>query len=440
MSVNINMHSQYPKILVISRGVWDDTLGTSSTLSNIFSDYPSEFLSHIYIDPRLPSTKRCSRFFQISEYNLIKRLFLWGTTTGREVKNNEKSVVNTSSDAVKETKILSFVRKHRSHFFNVLREVLWGFNGWKSVELKNYINDVNPDIIWLDGVFDIFLSRLYLHVLKISNKPCVLFLMDDNYSYQSVIGGAYITRFFLRRQINKIVSKCEALFVISPKMKREYDELFGVNSVIITKSIDFDKLSYEESNIGCPVHMVYMGQILYGRLTTIEMIAEQLDRINDKGLKLILHVYTNNYIEYSIKQALSKKGSVVFEEPVPYSQVNSILSQNDVLLFVESLDKKFINLARLSFSTKITDYLGIGKCILAIGPTESASLEYLKDEDAAIVVNDEQYIYKALLQICNKTVVKSYGLKAFECGKRNHDRVLISRRILTALTEIAKNN
>lgn len=426
------MESNYPKVLVVSRGVWDDSIGTSSTLSNLFSEYPAEQVAHIYIDPRLPATKRCSRFFQISEYKLIKRLFNRETKTGQEVSNHEVTVCNEAESAVKEEKILSFVRGHRWHFFNILREVLWGFNGWKSKELKDYINDVNPDIIWLDGVVDIFLSRVYLHVLHISQKPCVLFLMDDNYTYQSVVGCAYITRFFLRRQIKRIVRESKRLFVISPKMKREFDKEFGVSSVIITKGIDYDNISYHKPTVGNPIRIVYMGQIIYGRLKTIQMLGKQLDIINKDDLKIQLHIYTNNYIKESDKQKLTGKGSVVFENPVPYSQVGAVLEKSDVLLFVESLDKKYSKDARLSFSTKITDYLGSGKCILAIGPFDSASLEYLKTEDAALVVNNEQDIYGALEKICNKEVVVAYGLKAFDCGKRNHDQHIVSEELLNA--------
>ena len=40
-----------PKVLIVSRGVWDDA-GTSSTLSNIFQNYDSTKLSQIYIETK----------------------------------------------------------------------------------------------------------------------------------------------------------------------------------------------------------------------------------------------------------------------------------------------------------------------------------------------------------------------------------------------------
>lgn len=46
------MNQKLPKILIITRGVWDDSQGTSSTLSNIFCNYNPEQLSCIYIETK----------------------------------------------------------------------------------------------------------------------------------------------------------------------------------------------------------------------------------------------------------------------------------------------------------------------------------------------------------------------------------------------------
>ena len=76
------MESSLPKVLIISRGVWDDTKGTSSTLSNLFEDYDSDKLAHLYIETQMPNTKCCHRFFQISEFSLVHKLYKWWIKTG----------------------------------------------------------------------------------------------------------------------------------------------------------------------------------------------------------------------------------------------------------------------------------------------------------------------------------------------------------------------
>ena len=64
--------------------------------------------------------------------------------------------------------------------------------------------------------------------------------------------------------------------------------------------------------------------------------------------------------------------SVIWRGPVPASDVERIQSDSDVLVHVESLSKFESLEVRLSFSTKIVDYLMRKKCILAVGNKEVA--------------------------------------------------------------------
>lgn len=428
-----------PKVLIVSRGVWNDNIGTSSTLSNIFAAYNPEKLAQIYIETKTPNTKYCNRFFQISEISLLYRLYKWKTKTGKIIDIAEGLAEINEKAARNEDKVLRFARKKRSFAFTLLREMLWAFNGWKSKELRNFIIDFNPDVIWLDGSTNIFLNRLYKYVLKIAQKPSLIYFMDDNYTYKSVIGNHYIYRFFMRVITQHLVSKCDKMFVISSKMKREFDMEFKLNSILITKSIDFKNLSFRNPEIHQPIRMVYLGQIIYGRIHTIKLLSNALDRINQNGLKIQLYIYTDNFISKKIKDQLTFKNSVVFKDTVPYNQISSVIEDNDVLLFVESLNQKYNKDARLSFSTKITDYLSSGKCILAIGPEDSASIEYFKTEDAALVVTKEGEIYPILQQLISTNIIEEYARKAFNCGYKNHEKESMNKKVYEELVELANN-
>ena len=102
--------SELPKVLIISRGVWDDA-GTSSTLSNIFENYDSNKLSQIYIETKKPNTSHCSSFFQISEFSLIKKIYKWKVQTGHRV---DSVYVQDEEVARKEAETMQYVRGHRS--------------------------------------------------------------------------------------------------------------------------------------------------------------------------------------------------------------------------------------------------------------------------------------------------------------------------------------
>lgn len=434
-------NSILPRVLIVCRSVWDDTQGTSSTLTNLFQNYDADKLAHIYIETKKPNTRCCKSFFQISEYSLVHKILHWKTKTGFYINTYTNDVVIADKKiAAQEENAMSFIRKNRSIFFTFLREFLWLLNGWRSKELKSFFTDFNPDVIFLDGSPLVLMNRINRFVLEVTKKPGVILLMDDNYSYKSCKGNYpyCVYKYFLRKSIKPLVDKCDKVFVYSPKMKKEYDGIFGIDSLLLTKGIDFSKISYKSYQVQKPIKLVYLGQVIYGRIYSLIAIAEALGKINANGVKMQLYIYTNNPITDDLKNKLVVKNSVFLMNPVPYSEVPNVIAESDVLLFVESFTKRYKNTARLSFSTKITDYLSSSKCILAIGPADIAPIEYFKKEDAAIVVTDINEIQSKLEYLCNQDVITEYSRKGFECARRNHDMIVVDNLLKSTLKNASK--
>ena len=428
------MTQLFPKVLVVSRDVWDDS--TSSTLNNLFENYDANRLAHIYIETKAPNTCHCTAFFQISEYSLIKKIFNPKIKTGQRVDSH---YVENASIAEKEASTMDYVRHHRRYIYTVMREILWLLNGWKTKELRNFIIEENPDVIWFMGSPLILMNRLMRYVVKVAKKPYCIFEMDDVYAYK--LKGfkpiKRIYRFFLRRNVKQLMKGVSQLFVISPKMKREYDAAFHTDSLILTKGIDFSSVSYQPYQVHTPLQMVYMGQVIYDRISTIEMIGKAIDEINENEKKIELNIYTKNPIDSGTKERIIRNGSVAFCDPVPYAEVKNVIDQNDVVVFAESLNEQFKGLARLSFSTKITDYLASGKCILAVGPSDIAPIEYLRDNDAALVASNINELKKVLEMMLIPDTIESYSRKAFSCGVKNHNRDDLNKMVFEKLLEIS---
>lgn len=433
------MESSFPKVLIISRGVWDDTKGTSSTLTNLFEDYDSDKLAHLYIETQMPNTKCCHRFYQISEFSLVHKLYKWRIKTGHtfDTKEHELAIVDDKI-AAKEASTMQYVREHRSIWFSFAREILWALNGWKTSELRHFIFDFDPDVIWLDGSPLPLMNRLYNYVLKIAKKPAVIFMQDDIYTYESCGGGFMerIYKYYLRRYVLRVVRQCRDMFVASPKMKQEYDNIFGFNSTFIAKSNKIEDINCRVEHVHEPVRMVYLGQVIYGRIYSLISVAEAMKKINADKVRLQLYIYTNNNISDELKEKLLIKDSVFLMPPVPYQEVSKVIAQNDVVVFVESLKPSLCKVARLSFSTKICDYLSSGKCVFAVGSNNIAPIEYLRDENAAIVATNKEEIEKQLLRLSNQCIVMKYAEKAYQCAKKNHNRSKMDELVYEKLKEV----
>ena len=431
---------EYPKLLIVSRLNWDDN-SVSNTLTNIFSDYDPDKIARIYIETQQPNTKCCHLFYQISEFSLAKKFWKWGIKTGR-VLNTKTEEINTRNDiatAKQELSAMKFVRGHRSWVFSLFREIIWLLGGWKTKELKKFIADFDPDIVWLDGSPLILMNRLNNYVYKIAKKPMVTFLMDDVYCYESCPNAvSKVFKYFLRKQVKQTVEHSRHVFVSSLKMKEEYDRIFGVESTFITKSFDANTLKTNVDKIHKPVRMVYLGNVLIGRLESLIHIAACMKEINKNGQKLQLSIYTNDIIPKEKMKHLLVDNGIKICPPVAYDKVPEIIAENDVQVFVESMEGKNMAIARLSFSTKIIDYIQSGKCILAVGPKDVAPIEYFRNEDAALVASTKEGLMQVLLRLTDESVIRQYAEKAVACGKRNHDREMMHTRIYSIIQSVSR--
>ena len=70
-------------------------------------------------------------------------------------------------------------------------------------------------------------------------------------------------------------------------------------------------------------------------------------------------------------------------------------------MHVEAFDKFNKKITRLSLSTKIPEYMGSGKLIVAIGPDDISSIEYLKENEIAycITESDEENILTSVKKL-----------------------------------------
>ena len=94
--------------------------------------------------------------------------------------------------------------------------------------------------------------------------------------------------------------------------------------------------------------------------------------------------------------------------------------------------------ARLSFSTKLTDYFKNGKCIFAIGDKDIAPIIYLRENECAVIANDYSEIEEKLRSLIDEPEkINVYSRKAFDCGMKNHNAKDIEEIFVSAFVRAA---
>ncbi len=427
-------HLEYPKVLVVGINPWIDNTGIN-TLINFFDGWDKNSIAHIYTRAKLPNTHICDKFFRISEPKVMKSVIKRNIKTGDVVTNTPE----TETESAQENQI--YGKKH-SEFMTLAREFVWLLGKWRTKELDKFLDDFQADVLFFPVYSTVYMNRLQNYIRKRTKKPVVLYVSDDNYSYKSIAKTpiSFFSRFWIRIHEKKLFKNASKIMVIAPKQKEEYDQLFNTDSVIMTKGIDFSQIPYEEKPLNKPIKMVYTGKLIIGRWLSLAKIAEALADINKDETKLELDIYTTDTLTAEQEKNLNRNGCAV-KGALKLDEVQKVQKNADVLVFVESLEDKFKYTARLSFSTKITDYLKNGKCIFAIGDKDIAPIDYFNRYDSAITATSYDEIGKKLQTLVEKpTLISEYSKKAYECGKEHHNIELMNKTLIDTIISAKGEN
>ena len=427
-----------PKVLSISLSTWRQDSGIH-TQTDLFKLYEKDRIAQIYTKSDLPNTAVCDSFFRISENEIIKSV-LSRKPVGMRVENDTVLDESTKKAIEQERKLYAMAHKKKSWLMTLAREFVWMFGRWKTKALDDFIVEEEPDVYFVPIYPVAYMGKLQLHILKKHPRPYVCYLADDNYSYKTCGKNpfAFLHRFMLRRVVKKLAKNCTAMFTITKTEAEETDRLFGTKSLILTKGINYDAISYEKKEIGSPIRMVYTGNLLIGRARSLVEISKAMKEINKDGERIVFDIYSPTVLDEKTMAFLNENGCH-YKGRVPRSEVDEIQKSADVVVFAESLEKKHRLDARLSFSTKLTDYFKNGKCIFAIGDERIAPIIYLKENNCAIVSNEYVQIAERLKEIIdNPTKIEEYAAKAFETGKRNHNEKEIKKIFVDTFVNAAR--
>ena len=419
------MTEQLPKILSVSLSTWRSD-SNIHTQTDLFKFWHPDRVAQIYTKSDLPNTPVCDSFFQISENAVLKSVFN-RRTVGRRVENGGSADLTTQKATEQEKKLYAVGHKKKSWLLTLAREIVWSFGCWKSKELNSFIMEEQVDVYFIPIYPVVYMAKIQSYILKKFPKPYVCYLADDNYSYMSCGHNvwAYIHRWWLRKYVKRLATNCTEMFTITKTEADDTDKLFGTHSVVLTKGINYSGLTYQEINPNSPIKMVYTGNLLIGRDSSLVEISKAMEKINKDGERITLDIYSPTELEQDTMKLLNSNGCH-HHGNVPHDQVAEIQSKADIVVFVESLEKKHRYAARLSFSTKLTDYFKSGKCIFAIGDKDIAPIAYLRENNAAVISNEYNEIETNLRKLVDHPeLMNQYGRNAFECGRKNHSEPVV---------------
>ncbi|MCR4792063.1 MAG: hypothetical protein K5871_04895 [Lachnospiraceae bacterium] len=389
------------QILIISNNVLSETDNNGKTLLNIFSKINKQNVAQLYFRGELPEVEGY-RYYQLSDIDIIKGK-INPQKRGREVK---------AIPMGGKTKASAKGLIRRTPIALQIRELFWK-NSWKSSQLDEWLNDVNPDCVFFLAGDCIYAYDICEWIVEKYNCKLFTYVTDD---YVLERKKERVIERFRRKKIyeslKSISTNSDQFFTICNRMKKSYLEEFGVDSELLfnrCQSLYDDKLMPAKEKDEEIVFM-YAGSLYYGRGDILICLAEILGEINSSTSarkKGKLYVYTNAIPEDEFINLLEKTGAGYYGGKLNYEQLRTKLNLCDYPVFVESFDDKEVEKVRLSFSTKIPEYMSLRKTILAIGPEEIGSMDCIKN--AAVCVYD----LSRLREVCERMLEDEYDKQVY---------------------------
>ena len=415
------MEEKLPKVLSISLSTWR-TDSSIHTQTDLFKFYDPDRVAQIYTKSDLPSTPVCKSFFRISENEVIRSVYR-RNPVGKRVENGAEVDEATLLAIEKERALYQKAHKKKNWLMTIAREFVWMLGKWKTKELDRFIEEEAPDVYFVPIYPVAYMGLIQLHILKKHPRPYVCYLADDNYTYKPCGANIFarIHRAMLRPVVRKLAKNCTEMFTITKTEADETDKCFGTKSVVLTKGINYEGRTFTEPKAEYPIRMVYTGNLLIGRADSLVDISNAMKRINKDGERATLDIYTTTKLDEKTEKILNSNGCHL-RGSIQKSEVDRVQSEADAVVFVESLKKAHKYDARLSFSTKLTDYFKNGKCIFAIGDKKIAPIIYLNENNAAITATSRNEIEDKLRElISSPDKIREYARRAYECGEKNHN-------------------
>lgn len=426
------------RILIISRSPWrlDNSFG--NTYSSIFRGMKDVEIANIYLADGFPEyEENVKAYYQVSEKELVSSL------KHPFAKNKIGSVIyaenNSSLNKEKDCGYLTLGKNKRWPIMFIARELIWKFGRINYDGIDSFVASFKPDIIFLPFYYAVYVFRVALYIQKKFNLPMTGEACLDIYSLKQLSFDPFywFNRFAIRRWVRRAAKHSAHLYFISEKMRKDYSGYLDIEGKILYKIPDFSRMQSKYYSANKPIKFLFTGNIGANRWKTLSLLAATLKEL-DFGH---LDIYTASPINDKINKELNIEGYSKVHAPVSQDEVKVLQNKADVLVHAESFDLANKLLVRYSISTKIMDYLCTGRTILALGPNDVASIEYLRDNDAALVASSKKEIVKTVqLLKRDKNILLIYSQKGLDFAKSHMNADEMKLSLYKDMKEIIKEH
>lgn len=420
--------TDFPKVLLVADSAVGDRSGTGITLANLYAQWPTDRLAQVCGRP----FSNVRNFADIPTLQVDKSLVPgYGALRTLRSIGQRQSQAPEASGGMKEMALaLPPPRDRRS----------WE-KAWLDLTplrvrrpLVEFVNSFEPDVV-VTTSGSVRITRLANMAASVTGAPIVPHFMDDWIStqYRDSL-STLIPRMLLERELRKLFSQATRGLAITRSMGDEYASIFGIPFISVGNLVRVRDAATGPVDRAAGVRLGFIGGLHLGRDEQLLRLARAVDSLSGEAT---LTVIAPGNAERRSDPEWSGLEQTELRDPVDADRVTECASQFDVLVHVESFEQDQRRYTRLSMSTKISQYMSVGRPVLAIGPEEVASIRYVHAEGVGVTVGDrDEALLAALSELAEPSVREAYGQRAKECALRDFDVAAGTERMRSWLQNV----
>lgn len=377
------MNSNLPKVLVISSSTFSKTQNNGKTMSSFFANYDADKIAQFSFSNGEGNFDVCRKYYILSLGNVLKNTCGAEKTLQKEETTNGNSSVPQTTNSLK-YKLFHHFSLKRLPFTVFFKNLLWERADYSAA--MKWIEEFNPDIVFFQGFSMKYGYKFALKVCKKLNIPMILELTDDYTEslYKYSLFERYNRKSYLK-YFKEAIKFAVKTIVISPKMKNEYEKRFEGNFIVMMNSVPVSETDAIRNPNAELTDFIYAGNVLLNRWKVLKDFAAALRKTNEKAT---LSIYTPDIPPEKILKEIRKEPAIRYGGNLTPEELAERIKRCSAVVHVESFDKLNKKITRLSLSTKIPEYMSSGALIVAIGPEDISSIEYLNENKIAYCITE----------------------------------------------------
>jgi len=407
----------FKKILIISSYAPPSMRGAPQNIYNLFRDFSSSSYCLLTSYYNIDNISAKKGNWLKGKYIFYDNISFSGFFKDRPEIAKERQfrvILDKLKYSIKRTRFLGFF----SGVFIIVSQIIQIVHaGIKNIEKEKIeimigFSDYGPAII----------STYLLH--KRTKIPYYIFLFDlykDN--FYPVFPAGFLSKIFE----SKILQNAEKIIVTNEATLNFYIKEYGEEirkKIIIIHNSAFAEPYLKLHTDYCPktqYSIVFTGNIYWAQAKSLKNLIQAIKEINDIDIRL--KIYCPNPKDYLDKIGITENKKVKISIAQP-EKMPEIQTQADVLFLPLSWNNKAQKIINTATPGKLADYLISNRPILIHAPSSSFLAKYAKENNFAVVVDEEN---KEKLKIAIKKLLtdQKFSEELIENAKKtffkNHD-------------------